>query len=281
MDLGVFLAVLAAAACHAGWNAIVKTGLDRFLSVALISLAVSAIATCAAPFVQVPSYAAWPWLALSVCLHTGYKLFLVQAYRAGDLAQVYPIARGTAPLLVTGVMAFAFGETPSMAAAFGITLLVAGIWLMSARGGRDLARLEGRAIAFALATSLFIAGYTLVDGLGARVNGDPHGFVVWLFLLEGPLVLAILLARRGAGVLRRLAPFWASGLAGGAMSLGAYWIVIWAMTVAPIALVAALRETSVLFALAISVTVLREPATRWRVLAALAILAGVGAIRLA
>jgi drug/metabolite transporter (DMT)-like permease len=277
----VFLAVLLAAAFHAGWNAIVKIDLDRFLSVTLISLASGVVALAALPFVTLPRPSAWPWLAVSVCLHTGYKLFLIQAYRAGDLGQVYPIARGSAPLLVSVVMMLGFGEALTPPAFAGVALLVAGVYLMSVRGGRDLARLEGRAIAFALGTSVFIASYTVTDGLGARVNGDPHGYAVCLFILDALLILSLLLVTRGVKGLRTLNPYWSSGLAGGAMSFGAYWIVIWATTKAPIALVAALRETSVLFAAAISVVILREPLTKWRTLSAIAIVTGIVIVRMA
>jgi drug/metabolite transporter (DMT)-like permease len=278
MEPLVFLAVLLAAAFHAGWNAIVKIDLDRFLSITLISLAAGTVAVAALPFVAVPQASAWPWLAVSALLHTGYKIFLVQAYRAGDLGQVYPIARGAAPLLVSLAM-LAIGEVLTAHATAGIALLVGGVWLMSVRGGRDLAKLEGRAVAFALATSVFIASYTVTDGLGARINGDAHGYSVWLFVLDGLLMLALLLAMRGRCGLGAMRPFLVSGLAGGAMSLGAYWIVIWAATVAPIAMVAALRESSVLFAGAISVLILREPPTRWRVLSASIIVIGVALMR--
>jgi drug/metabolite transporter (DMT)-like permease len=278
MEPLVFLAVLLAAAFHAGWNAIVKIDLDRFLSITLISLAAGTVAVAALPFVAVPQASTWPWLAVSALLHTGYKIFLVQAYRAGDLGQVYPIARGAAPLLVSLAM-LAIGEVLTAHATAGIALLVGGVWLMSVRGGRDLAKLEGRAVAFALATSVFIASYTVTDGLGARINGDAHGYAVWLFVLDGLLMLALLLLMRGRCGLGAMRPFLVSGLAGGAMSLGAYWIVIWAATVAPIAMVAALRESSVLFAGAISVLILREPPTRWRVLSASIIVIGVALMR--
>lgn len=280
MEAGVFGAVLVAAALHAGWNAIVKVGHDRFLSITLISIAAAVISLPALPFVAVPRAEAWLWLLGSVLLHTGYNLFLIQAYRAGDLGQVYPIARGAAPLLVSLVMVLGFGETLTPAAMAGVGLLVAGVWLMSVRGGRDLAKLERGAVAAALATSVFIAAYTVSDGLGARVSGSAPGYALWLFLLDGAAMLAILLAVRGGGAAAALRPYWRSGLAGGAMSLGAYSIAIWAMTVAPIALVAALRESSVLFAAAISVLVLREPPTAWRMLSALTILAGVVLARL-
>jgi drug/metabolite transporter (DMT)-like permease len=280
MEPVVFMAVLLAAAFHAGWNAIVKIDLDRFLSITLISLAATIVAMPILPFVAIPRAAAWPVLLFSLCLHTGYKLFLIQAYRAGDLGQVYPIARGAAPLLVSGVMLLVFGEKLTPAAMAGIALLASGICLMSVRGGRDRAKLEKRAIGFALTTSIFIAGYTITDGLGARLNGDAHGYAVWLFVLDGLIMLGIMLALRGRRGLVALGPYWKSGLAGGTMALGAYWIVIWATTLAPIALVSALRESSVLFAAAISVFILREPLTRWRVLSALAIVTGILATRM-
>jgi drug/metabolite transporter (DMT)-like permease len=272
--------VLLAAAFHAGWNAIVKLNLDRYLSVTLIALAAGVVAAAALPFVAVPGPAAWPFLLLSGVLHTGYNLFLSRAYRTGDLGQVYPIARGSAPLLVALVTAFVIGEVLPLPAMLGVGLLVAGVWLMSVRGGSELARLEGHAVGYALATSVFIAGYTLTDGFGARANGDASSYAVWLFVLDGLSMLGLLLARRGLDGLRALRRYWLPGAAGGAMSLGAYWIVIWAMTVAPIALVAALRESSVLFAAALSVLVLREPLTRWRTLAAVTIVAGILITRL-
>ncbi|MCB1882670.1 MAG: EamA family transporter [Geminicoccaceae bacterium] len=279
MEPVVFGAVLAAAALHAGWNAIVKMGLDRFSSVMLITFAAAVLSALALPFVGVPHVEAWPWLLVSALFHVGYNLFLIQAYRAGDFGQVYPIARGTAPLLVTSAL-FLFGERLTPLAMLGVALLVVGVWLMSIRGGRDLARLEGRAVAFSLATSAFIASYTVTDGFGARANGSAHGYAVWLFLLDGTLMLGVLLIARGVGGLTALRPFWRSGFAGGAMSLGAYWIVIWAMTAAPIGLVAALRESSVLFAAVLSAVLLREPPTRWRSAAAAVIVVGIAMARI-
>lgn len=279
MEPAVFLAVLFAAILHAGWNAVVKIGLDRFLSVTLISLAAGGVSALLLPFVAVPIAAAWPWLLVSCVLHTGYKLFLIQAYRTGDLGQVYPIARGAAPLIVSVVMTVVFSEHLSPPAMAGVALLVAGVWLMSAKGGRERARLEMRPVLFALATSVFIAGYTLADGLGARVNGDAHGYAVWLFVLDALLMLVILIVKRGARSVGTLLAHWRGGLAGGAMSFGSYWIAIWAMTSAPIALVAALRESSVLFAAAISVVILREPMTGWRAAAAIVIVSGIALTR--
>lgn len=280
MSATVFLAVMLAALCHAGWNAIVKVGLDRFLSVTLIALAAGCVSLVPLPLVSVPIAPAWPYLAASVALHVGYNLFLIQAYRVGDLGQVYPIARGAAPLIVSIMAIAVIGEPLSGPQMVGVAVLMAGVALMSIRGGRDLVRIERSAVGFALATSVFIAGYTIADGLGARANGSANSYAVWLFFLDGLAMLAVLLVARGRAGLRAMRPYWKGGLAGGAMSLTAYWIVIWAMTEAPIALVAALRETSVLFAAAISIIILREPPTLWRLAAAFVIVAGIVLARL-
>lgn len=275
MELWLFLAILVAALLHAGWNALVKVGLDRFLSVALIAMAAGIVALPALFLVAPPQPAAWPWLVASMLLHIGYNVFLVQAYRSGDLGQVYPIARGAAPLLVAVVSVVALHELPSPLATAGIGVLVIGVGLMSLRGGRRTQRLEGHAVGAALATAAFIAGYTLSDGLGARVSGSPSGYIAWLFVGNALVMFILLLATRGTKVLPALADHWRVGLIGGAMSLGAYAIAIKAMTLAPIALVAALRETSVLFAALIGCVWLKEPLSRWRALAALTIVTGV------
>jgi drug/metabolite transporter (DMT)-like permease len=281
MELFAFLAVLFAAALHASWNAVVKGGLDRFMSIVLISLGAGAVSLVALPFFPVPGAAAWPWLLLSVVLHVGYKMFLVMAYRAGDLGQVYSIARGTAPLLVCGAMFLFFDEALTPSALAGVFVLVSGVWLMCVRGGHSAAGLQGRAVGFALVTSAFIASYTITDGIGARANGAAHGYAVWMFFLDTCLMLAVLLARRGGAGLKVVARNWTRALGGGLMMVTSYWIIIWAMTVAPIAMVSALRESSVLFATLISVVILKERLTRWRAVAAVAIVAGILLTRIA
>ena len=273
METTVFLAVLAAAAMHAGWNAVVKIGLDQFLSVTLVSVAAGAVALACLPFTEAPTGAIWYWLLASAVLHTGYKIFLVQAYKAGDLGQVYPLARGAAPLIVAGVSLAALEEGLDSANLAGILVLVAGVWLMSLRGGHQVRRLDRAAVFYAFATSCFIAGYTLVDGLGARRATSAMTYAVYLFVIDAVLIAIVCLALRGWQAIRRMEGVWKSGLAGGAMSLGAYWIAIWAMTKAPIAAVAALRETSVLFAIVIATMVLKERLTPWR-LAAAAVISG-------
>ncbi|WP_018631336.1 EamA family transporter [Neomegalonema perideroedes] len=279
MTTAAFLAVLCAAALHAGWNAIVKTNADRFFSIAALTVAAGAISAAALPFVGGLSPAAWPWLAGSLVAHTGYKLFLARAYQLGDMGQVYPIARGAAPLLTACAMA-ALGEPLSPLAFAGVGILAAGIALMSLRGGRSLVQTEKGAVGAALITAVWIMGYTILDGMGARASGDPRAYALWLFFCDGVAMFAALRILRGAEGWRRLTrtgwPEWV----GGVMSMGAYSIAIWAATVSPIALVAALRETSVLFAALISAAILREPPTRARLVAALTILCGVVLARL-
>jgi drug/metabolite transporter (DMT)-like permease len=275
----VFAAVLFAAACHAGWNAVIKRGLDPFASTMLIATAGGAVALPLLPVVGLPAAAAWSWLAASVVLHIGYFTGLTGAYRHGDMGQVYPIARGSAPLLTATAGAALLPDRIGFSAWIGIVLLAAGVLLISLRGGRDLARLDRRAVGFALFTALTICGYSLVDGIGARLGGNASGYAVALFIANGLAMGLVALARRGPAILPVMAAHWRAGLLGGTLSLAAYWIVIWAMTVAPIAIVAALRETSVLFGAAIAVTVLGEPLRAPRIAAAVAIVAGLALIR--
>jgi drug/metabolite transporter (DMT)-like permease len=277
----VFLAVIAAALMHAVWNAMVKVRLDRFASVTLMTLGMAATALVAVPFVDVPQPAVWPWIIASVAFHMGYKLFLVRAYEAGDLAQTYPLARGAAPLMTTIGATVLVAEFPSVLSLGGILLLSAGTFLMSFRGAALFGHLNGRAVAYALATSVFIAAYTLADGSGARLAETASSYAVYLFLCDGAwsLLLAVVLRGRSA-ISTIISSDWKIGLLTGCLSAAAYWIVMWAMTQAPIASVAALRETSILFAMAISVIALGERLTSWRFAAGLLIVAGVISLRL-
>lgn len=275
MDWLVFMAVMLAAAFHAGWNAVVKTGLEQLLTMTLIFFSSGLLAMLALPFVPAPHGATWLWLLASFVFHTGYKLFLLKAYQTGEMGQVYPLARGTAPFIVSMAMFLGPGESLSPTAFGGIMLLVSGILLMSFRGGSHRAPLNKSAVGYALATAVFIASYTITDGLGARSSGSAHGYAAWLFLFDALGMFIILMALRGPAALKLLAPHWKQGLAGGMMAFSAYWLVLWAMTEAPIALVAALRESSVLFGSVLSVWLLKESFTRWRAVATMVILMGI------
>ncbi|HEX2763717.1 MAG TPA: EamA family transporter [Allosphingosinicella sp.] len=274
MTLTVFLAILFAALLHAGWNALVKLGIDRFSSVLLLALVQGGIAVALLPFVAPPARDAWPWVLLGSALHTGYKLFLIRAYAKGDLSQVYPLARGAAPLIVTVVGALLLAELPPPLRLAAVGAIGLGIVLMAGTGG-----LGRTGLLWALGTAGFTAAYTMADGVGARLAGSASGFAMWMFALDGLFMLAFGLAARGRGALLALVPAWRAGSAAGAMSLGSYWIAIWAFTQAPLAMVAALRETSVLFAMLIGALFLGEKLTPRRCGAGALIVAGVALMR--
>ena len=270
----VFL-VLCAAVLHVAWNAVVKVSTDRLVTMTRVAGSAALASLVVLLFVGLPARASWSYLALSATLHTGYVLFLLRAYRYGDLSQVYPIARGTAPLLVLGLAFVAAGEAPHGTALAAILLIAAGVMSLAFRGHL---RLSGsrKQVWYALGTALFIAGYTVVDGLGARHAGSPHGYTASLFILNGLVVATLLFARRGRGAGAVWGgTAWKSAVAGGVMSLAAYWLVIWALTLAPMAPVAALRETSVIVAAILGTLWLKEPFARWSVVSAVVAAAGI------
>lgn len=274
------MAVLAAALMHAAWNAVVRVGADRFSSILLLSMTQSGLALAILPFTPLPAPAAWPWVAGASLLHTGYKLFLIRAYEHGDLTQVYPLARGAAPPIVALGGVILFGEHLDVRGWAAVILVAGGVALMAYRGGGAMGRLPGKALGYALGTACFVAAYTLADGQGARIAGSATAFAMWMFVGDGLCMLAYAIATRGPGAPISVMASWRTGLPAGALSLGSYWIALWAFTQAPVALVAALRETSVLFAMLIGVIVLKERAGRWRWAAALCIAAGVVVMRL-
>ena len=279
MDAFVFSAVLGAALLHASWNALLKGGGDPFLAVSHTAIMAVIVAGLLLPFVSLPIAAAWPWLMASAILHTGYRFSLVRMYRAGDLAQVYPIARGAAPLMTATITAVAIGERLTVYGYAGIALLTTGVFVLSLKGNR-LGGLDRHAAGHALLTSLWITAYSFVDGYGARVNGSGPSFAIWMFFINGATMIPIALYLRGSEVVSSLKTGWRLALGITVMAETAYFIAIWAMTKAPIALVAALRETSVFFAAVLAVVFLKEPLTRWRVMAAMIIVAGAGLMRL-
>jgi len=280
MDALVFAAVLLAAACHAGWNTSIKRGLDPLATTVAISLGAALVSLFALPVVGLPAREAWPWVLASIAIHLFYFASLIESYRTGDMGQVYPIARGAAPLMTASVTTLFVGERLGLAGWLGIMLLAAGVLLLSLRGGRDLAKLNSRAVGFALFTAVTVCGYSVVDGVGARLAGSAHAYSAALFVGIGPVMALYALARSGTRALGDTARLWRTGLAGGALQLGSYGIAIWAMTLAPIAIVAALRETSVLFGALIAVIVLKEPLRAGRMAAAFLIVCGLVSVRL-
>ncbi|MDB5601494.1 MAG: hypothetical protein JWN71_3538 [Xanthobacteraceae bacterium] len=280
MDPLVFAAVLCAAACHAGWNAAVKGSLDPLRGTVLTAIGAAIVALLFMPFVGLPAPASWSYIAASILVHVVYFAALIESYRTGDMGQVYPIARGSAPLLTAGATTLIVGEQLGWLGWIGIELLAGGVLLLSMRGGRDLARLDKRSVGFALLTAVTICAYSLVDGIGARLSGNANAYTVWMFVGNG-IGMALYALARGQGVgVATIMHHWRIGFGGGGLQLFSYGIAIWAMTVAPIAIVAALRETSVLFGAAIAVIWLKEPLRPTRLVAALVIVTGLVLIRL-
>lgn len=280
ITLGVFLIVLVAAAFHAGWNAILKIRLEPFVAMVLIHVLLSFLTLPLLFFTGLPKWEAWPWLAASVTIHMGYYFALSEAYRRADMSQVYPVARGSAPLLTAMVGVGLLGESVSAVGLSGIMLLGVGIFVMSMKSAADAARMDPKALLFAGITAVTICLYTLSDGTGARVSGDPIAYATALFAFEGLILGAVALMLRSWNGLKPALGFVGPGLLGAAMSGSAYGISIWAMTVAPIPLVAAVRETSVLFGAVIAVVILKEPLRINRIVAAFLIVGGLVLIRL-
>jgi drug/metabolite transporter (DMT)-like permease len=277
MSLLVFATVLAAAAIHAGWNAVVKLGHDALLSTVLVAGAAALIALAALPLLPPVAPAAWPFLLLSGALEVGYYALVAAAYGAADMSRAYPLMRGTPPLIVALVSAAALGTALSPAGWAGIGLISAGLagLALAGRGG------SARGTLFALANGLVIASYTLVDGMGVRLSGAPVTYTMWVFLLSGAPLVAWALLQRRAAFGAYLGGNWPLGLAGGAGTLVSYGLVLWAMTEAPVPLVAALRETSILFGAAIAALLLREKVGLPRLAAILVVAAGAMVLRLA
>jgi drug/metabolite transporter (DMT)-like permease len=280
MDSHVFAVVLVAAALHAGWNALLKLRVEPRIATTLLGIASGMVAAPICFFVPLPEPIAWWFIGASAIIHLVYFQALGMAYETGDLGQVYPLARGSAPLL-TGLGMSIVGEPIGLVGWLGIGLLAVGVLALSLKGGRVSTHIEVRAVGFALLTALTIGAYTIVDGLGARSAGHVGAYVGWSFVTSAVVLIAYGYHRwRGGLVAAFRGSAWQLML-GGCMSVGAYGIALWAMTKAPIAIVGAMRETSVLVAAIIGVAVLGEPLLKLRILAGALVLAGVVMLRLA
>jgi drug/metabolite transporter (DMT)-like permease len=257
MPVDAFVMVLCAAVVHALWNALIKTDGNRLALIKLMSLTQLALSLCLLPFVAMPAAECWPYLAASVIFSTAYMLSLNQAYEVGDLSLVYPLARGITPIIVALVSIFALGEQLSRISQFAILLIGAGITSLALTQGVGID--TRRPILLALRTGAFIAGYTIADGLGARVSGSVHGYMVWLSLLTSTLIVVAAHNLQPVGSPAISSRSRRAGIASVLLSYGSAWVVIWALTLAPIAMVSALRETGVIFAVVIGVLFLKEP----------------------
>lgn len=273
MSLSLFCIVLFAALLHASWNAIVKRGTDTLLTTILVTGSAAVIAAIALPFMPTPAAQSWPWLATSTLLQVGYYVLVARTYQLTDMSASYPLMRGCAPILVALISTLFLGERLAWIAWSGIALICLGILCMTRGTSRQHLWLP-------LLNAGVIATYTLVDAWGARHSGAAVSYTLWLFLLSGlPLPLWALCTR--ASALRDYARRnWAYGIVGGFGTLISYGLALWAMTVAPVAMIAALRETSILFGILISAWILHERVTRQRWIAAGLIVLGAVVLRI-
>jgi len=284
MALGgpVVAIVLLGALLHAGWNALIKAGEDKALDTALMHSLGFVAALPVLALAGLPPPAAWPWIAASLTVHVGYYIALTGAYRHGDLGLTYPIMRGLAPLLVALASSPLLGEPLALSAWVGIAGISLGVLLVGLSRGGGSAASHARALRFAFMNAAIIATYTVIDGIGVRAAGDAVPYVAALFLVDGLPYFTLVMWRRGAdrpAAWRYLAARWPVALLGMLASAGSYGIALWAMTRAPVAAVAALRETSVLFAALIGVRWLKEGFGVRRAAGTLLIVGGVMALR--
>ncbi|HEU4386104.1 MAG TPA: DMT family transporter [Anaeromyxobacteraceae bacterium] len=277
MPVEIAAVVLLAALLHAAWNAMVGAGEDRALDTVLVATGGSLVAAAMLPFLPLPARASWPYALASVAIHTAYFTALVGAYKAGAFSPAYTLMRGTAPAL-TALGGWVAGERLGGSQWLGVLLVSGGVAVMGTLGRRAAA--SRRATAWALSNAVVIAAYTLVDGRGVRLSGHAPSYTLWVFFLDVLPLLAWTLATRGREAARYAARRWRRGLAGGALMVSAYALVLWSMTRAPVAAVAALRETSVVFAALIGARLLKEPFGAARIAAAAVVAAGAALLEL-
>ncbi|MEV0186344.1 DMT family transporter [Streptomyces sp. NPDC050625] len=271
----VTAAVLFAAVTHASWNAIAHRITDKLVGFTLILAGGVLIGLALAPFTAFPAAAAWPYLFCSAAIHLVYVVLLMASFRLGDFGQAYPIARGTAPLVVTVFAAVFAHEVPDRWAAAGVALSCAGLTGVALWGLRGR-RPNWAAIGAALATGLSIASYTVVDGLGVRASGSPLGYTAWLMVVQGVVIPAYAVRRWRGETVALLRPFAALGLFGALLSFCAYGLVLWAQTRAELAPIAALRESSIIVGAAIGALFFKERFGAPRIAAAGLLVVGIG-----
>jgi drug/metabolite transporter (DMT)-like permease len=277
MPIRVFAVVLFAAALHATWNAIVKSGGDKLLTTVLVTASASILAAAALPWLPQPDPASWPFIAASAALQVIYFVLVARIYQVADMSQTYPLMRGTAPLLVAIVGAVGFGASLSANMWIGVGIICTGILSMAVR----IRAGDSRGIRLAFLNAAVIAGYTLIDGIGVRRSGAPAAYTLWIFLTAGLPLAAWAIGTRRGSIAFYARQNWRFGLIGGVGTLASYGLALWAMTVAPIAVVAALRETSILFGTIIAGLLLKERIGLARAAAAGIIALGAALLRFA
>lgn len=276
MSLGVLSVVLLGALLHASWNLLVKAGGDQQATAALVYISAGLLSGLAVPFLPHPAAASWPYLAASTVTELLYGLVLAAAYRVGDLSHAYPLMRGTAPLLVALASTLIVGEHLSRSVWIGVAILSAAIFFLifDARTRQKSAT----ATALAVLNAFIIATYTVIDGVGSRKSAAPVAYSLWLALFIAVPWMGVAWHGHRARQAQALRAALLPGIAGGVCCLASYTVALWAMTRAPIAAVAAVRETSIVFGMALGALVLRERVTWVRALSVVAIAASVWVI---
>ncbi len=279
MTTSIIFLLLGSALLHAVWNAVIKGGSDKLFETVLNTSGGGLCALCVLVFLPMPAPESWPYLAGTASIHLFYYLLLAYAYRGAQLSYAYTIMRGSAPLFTALVTVFFLGQSLSAGGWAGVLLLSLGILILALDSVRcGLFRLGPTLMA--LANSLTIMGYTVVDGAGVRLSGNSISYVCWVFFLNMFPIFLVTFALRGREYFRYARTRWKYGLAGGFCSAVAYGISVWAMMRAPISLVAALRETSVVFGMLLAVFVLKEKLGPLRIISVFTVLAGAVCIKL-
>jgi len=279
LEAGIAIVVMVAALFHAIWNAAVKSGNDPLLSITDINVATFLIALPLVPVVGLPHPDSWPFLITSAVLHFGYYLALSEAYKYGDFSQAYPIARGTAPVIVTLWGTLVLAETLSAVELVSLAGVLSGLLIFTSQTFPRVMR-DRKALVAALVTSIFIGGYTLADGVGGRLSQNIPGYMVWLYLLDGIPVLIYAVCRRGLHEVAGIRHDWKLMFAGAGFAFVSYALVVWAMSRAPIPLVSALRETSIVIAALIGAFYFKESSSQRRITASVVIFSSVALLAL-
>lgn len=270
MSIQTLLLVLLAAILHASWNAMLRSGADRFWSMTMMCTAVAIVCAPLAIAVPLPAPPSWIYILFSALLHIFYNMFLVRTYRSGDLGQTYPIARGSSPMLVALGAALFAGELPDPLSLAGVLLVSAGIMSLAFQGRK----LGPDSLLYALGTGCFIGGYSVTDGIGGRLSGAPISYTIWMSLIYcATMPLIYIVARDARSLIRPWKETWGPA-AGGIVSLVGYGIIIVAMSLGAMGSVSALRETSVVFAALIGRFFLKEKLTAWRIAACIVVALG-------
>ncbi len=283
MSGSVVLIVLFGAMLHASWNVIVKSGADKYLNAVMVCGGAGVLALIFIPFMPLPLAASWPFLIASTVLQIIYMFLVAAAYSSGDMSLAYPLMRGTPPLLVALASGPLIGEVLATTQWLAVGLISGGVLVMALGNLRRLTGRPGtsRTVMIALINALFIASYTLVDGVGVRASGNAISYTLWAFLFNAIPVVIWGAWKYGAFLLTTIRQRGHLAMIGGAGTLGSYGLALWAMTMAPVAMVAALRETSILFGVILSLILLREQISLQRLCGAMMIVGGTVLMRLA